>query len=130
MTCIICHHDTGFHENFIEASSMSLFPPGLENRENLEKWEGNFQSGNFTQNPGKIRKNYTGKLKNLQEKQEDVYGRLLISCGRFPPPPPPPPGRLPFLPHFDRNFLDIVSFSLLQVLPILCGRLPFLPDFD
>ena len=43
------------------------FPPGLENRENLEKWEGIFQSGksqgillrleksgNFTQNTGKI----------------------------------------------------------------------------
>ena len=82
----------------------SWFPRGLENlekfmvptvtgnqgkpgkikkkiRENLEKWEGIFQSGksqgilsrlkksgNFTQNTGKIRKNYTGKLKRMLEK--------------------------------------------------------------
>ena len=59
----------------------SWFPPGLEIRENLEKWEGIFQSGNFvktgkvrgksgnfTQNTGKIRKNYTGKLKRILKK--------------------------------------------------------------
>ena len=57
------------------------FSPGLEIRENLKKLEGIFQSGksqgilsrlkksgNFTQNTGKIRKNYTGKLKKILEK--------------------------------------------------------------
>ena len=56
----------------------SWFPLALEK---LEKWEGIFQSGksqgillrleksgNFTQNTGKIRKNYTGKLKKILEK--------------------------------------------------------------
>ena len=60
---------------------MTWFPLGLEIRENLEKWEGIFQSGksqgilsrheksgNFTQNTGKIGKNYTGKLKRILEK--------------------------------------------------------------
>ena len=60
---------------------LTWFPLGLENRENLEKWEGIFQSGksqgilsrleksgNFTQSTGKIRKNYTGKLKKILDK--------------------------------------------------------------
>ena len=59
----------------------SWFPPGLEIRENLEKWEGIFQSeksqgilsrleksGNFTLNTGKIGTNYTGKFKRILEK--------------------------------------------------------------
>ena len=65
-------------EAFFILGSLLWFPTGLEN---LEKWEGNFQSGkspgillrleksgNFTQNTGKIRKNYTGKLKGILEK--------------------------------------------------------------
>ena len=68
-------------EQLICACTLSWFPPGLEIRENLEKWEGIFQSGNFvktgkvreksgnfTQNTGKIRKNSTGKLKRILEK--------------------------------------------------------------
>ena len=64
------------------------FPPGLEIRENLEKWEGIFQSGksqgilsrleksgNFTQNTGKIRTNYTGKLKRILEKSGNLSAR-------------------------------------------------------
>ena len=63
------------------ADQYPWFPPGLEIRENLEKWEGIFQSGksrgilsileklgNFTQNTGQIGKNYTGKLKRILEK--------------------------------------------------------------
>ena len=57
------------------------FPLGLEIRENLEKWEGIFQSrklskweksGNFTQNTGKIAKNYTGKFKGILESQGNL----------------------------------------------------------
>ena len=49
------------------------FPPGLENRENLEKWEGIFQSGNFvkTGKVGEKSGNFTqdtGKLKKILEK--------------------------------------------------------------
>ena len=64
-----------------KASLIPWFPPGLEIRENLEKWEGIFQSGksqgilsrleksvNFTQNTGKFGKNYAGKLKRILEK--------------------------------------------------------------
>ena len=60
---------------------LTWFPPGLENRENLEKWEGIFQSGksqgilsrleksgNFTQNTGKIRQHKTGKFLKILEK--------------------------------------------------------------
>ena len=60
---------------------LAWFPPGLENRESLEKWEDIFQSGksqgilsrleksgNFSQNAGKIGKSYTGKLKRILEK--------------------------------------------------------------
>ena len=63
------------------ADNGTWFPLGLEIRENLEKYEGIFQSGksqgillrleksgNFTQNTGKIGKNYTGKLKRILEK--------------------------------------------------------------
>ena len=60
----------------------SWFPPGLENRENLEKWEGIFQSGksqgillrlerigDFTQNTGKIGKKLYWKIeKKILEK--------------------------------------------------------------
>ena len=59
----------------------SWFPLGMENMENLGKWEGIFQSGksqgilprleksgSFTQNTEKSEKNYTGKLKKILEK--------------------------------------------------------------
>ena len=65
----------------VKLCTITWFPPGLEIRENLEKWEGIFQSGksqgilsrlekseNFTQNTGKIGKNYTGKLRRILEK--------------------------------------------------------------
>ena len=58
--------------------SLPWFPPGLKN---LKKWEGIFQSGksqgiltrleksgNFTENTGKIRKNYIGKFFKILEK--------------------------------------------------------------
>ena len=74
------HSKRAFHRSTVE-SIFPWFPPGLEIRENLEKWEGIFQpgksqgilsrlekSGNFTQNTGKIRKNCTGKLKRILEK--------------------------------------------------------------
>ena len=60
-----------------EPGQISWLPPGLEIRENLEKWEGIFQSGksqgillrleksgNFTQNTGKIEKK-TGKVREI-----------------------------------------------------------------
>ena len=58
-------HDTSLKgASIVETSG---FPLGLENLENLEKWEGIFQSGNFEQTgkvrekSGKITQN-TGKL--------------------------------------------------------------------
>ena len=60
--------DTSLQEYSEDFNLVPWFPPGLENRENLEKREDIFQSGNFTQNTGKIRKNYTGKLKKILKK--------------------------------------------------------------
>ena len=44
----------------------SWFPPGLENRENLEKQEGIFQLGNFIKT-GKVREFYSKYWKNLEK---------------------------------------------------------------
>ena len=56
-----------------EFSIETGFPLGLEKLENLEKWEGIFQSGNFEQT-GKVREKSgkttpnTGKLREFQKK--------------------------------------------------------------
>ena len=55
-----------------------MVPTGTRNQRNLEKWAGIFQSGksqgilsrleksgNFTQNTGKIKKSYTGKVREI-----------------------------------------------------------------
>ena len=70
-----------------------MVPTGTGNLGNLEKWEGIFQSGksqgilsrleksgNFTQNTGKIGKNYSGKLKKILES----WGNLSASNGENP----------------------------------------------
>ena len=55
----------------VEAATKTGFPLGLENLENLEKWEGIFQSGksqgilNRLEKSGKITQN-TGKLREFQ----------------------------------------------------------------
>ena len=54
-------------------STVAGFQLGLEKLENLEKWEGIFQSGNFEQT-GKVREKSgkttpnTGKLREFQKK--------------------------------------------------------------
>ena len=66
---------------FIEIINNIMVPTGTGKQGKPGKWEGIFQSGksqgilsrleksgNFTQNTGKIRKNYTGKLKKILEK--------------------------------------------------------------
>ena len=52
---------------FIEDCCLSGFPLGLENLENLEKWEGIFQSGNFEQ---------TGKVREKSGKTTQNTGKL------------------------------------------------------
>ena len=75
---------------------MTWFPLGLENRENLEKWEGIFQSGksqgilsrleksgNFTQNTGKIRKKLCWKIEK-KKKNWKIQGNLSASNSENP----------------------------------------------
>ena len=57
--------------SYIDVNELSGFPLGLENLENLEKWEGVFQSGKSQgiltrlEKSGKITQN-TGKLREFQ----------------------------------------------------------------
>ena len=52
----------------MDAFTLPGFPLRLEN---LEKWEGIFQLGNFEQT-GKVRENHTKYWKNIREFQKNV----------------------------------------------------------
>ena len=56
---------------------MPWFPPGLEIRENLEKWEGIFQSGNFVKT-GNVRVFYSKYCKN----QKKLYWKIEKNTGK------------------------------------------------
>ena len=53
------------------------FLPGLEIRENLEKWEGIFKSGNFVKT-GKVREFYSKYWKN----QKKLYWKIEKNTGK------------------------------------------------
>ena len=53
------------------------FPPGLEIRENLEKWKGIFQSENFVKT-GKVRKFYS----KYWENQKKLYWKIEKNTGK------------------------------------------------
>ena len=68
-----------------------MVPPRTGNQGKPGKWEGIFQSGksqgilsrleksgNFTQNTGKIGKNYTGKLKRILEKVREICQPVIV----------------------------------------------------
>ena len=64
------------------------FPLGLENLENLEKWEGIFQSGksqgilNRLEKSGKITQN-TGKLREFEINIIDILSDIKMNCVLF-----------------------------------------------
>ena len=68
------HSDTNHKKIVI---TMPWFPLGLEIRENLEKWEGIFQSGNFVKTR-KVREFYSKYWKN----QIKLYWKIEKNTGK------------------------------------------------
>ena len=66
-----------FVYGFLKLDVQAWFPPGLEIRENLEKWEGIFRSGNFVKT-GKVREFYSKYWKN----QKKLYWKIEKNTGK------------------------------------------------